>query len=130
MKIAVVGSRTFPDPELVEDVLYQIFWEADGYDDTIPTFISGGCIGVDTIAEKYITDLNKINPDRQFPIKIFKPNWTEYGKAAGFIRNKQIILESDFVIAFWDGLSKGTLNSIELAQKHKKPINIYIRTPK
>jgi tyrosyl-tRNA synthetase len=54
---------------------------------------------------------------KNIPIKIYKPDWEKYGKAAGVIRNEDIINYSDRVIAFWDGKSKGTKNSIDHARK-------------
>ena len=125
MNIAVVGSRNFSNKKLIEHILWDVFWEADGCDDTIYTLISGGAKGVDTWAEEYIKDI-RIDY-RFFPIVIHKPDWNKYGKSAGFIRNKLIINEADKVIAFWDGQSKGTKHSIDLAIKANKPINIYIR---
>ena len=59
---------------------------------------------------------------------IFLPDWDKYGKSAGFIRNKLIINEADMVVAFWDGKSKGTKNSIDLAINAGKPVDIYIRS--
>ena len=45
----------------------------------------------------------------------------KFGKAAGIIRNKQIVEDADFCIIFWDGKSKGTKNTIDLCNKlHKK----------
>jgi len=53
---------------------------------------------------------------------IIKPDWSKYGKSAGLIRNTDIIKSSDLIIAFWDGESKGTLDSINKSEKFKKPI--------
>ena len=55
---------------------------------------------------------------------IFRPDWDRYGKAAGIIRNKDIVENSNMVIAFWDGKSKGTASSIELAKKMDKNLKI------
>jgi hypothetical protein len=55
-----------------------------------------------------------------------EPNadWAKYGPAAGPIRNKEIIDACDVVIAFWDGKSKGTANSIKLAKCKCSPLHI------
>ncbi len=45
----------------------------------------------------------------------FIADWNKYGKSAGFRRNIDIVDNSDCVIAFWDGNSKGTLNSVTTA---------------
>jgi len=105
-KIAVVGSRGFNDYSLLERTLtpYLPF-----------VLVSGGARGADSLAERFAdkNNLEKI---------IFKPDWDKHGKAAGFIRNRLIIEHSDVVLAFWDGQSKGTENSINIAKRLNKPI--------
>lgn len=51
--------------------------------------------------------------------------WDLHGKSAGFKRNVHIIDDSDEVIAFWDGKSRGTRHSINLAKTAKKPVHVY-----
>lgn len=113
MKIAIVGSREFKDKNLVIRVVRDI--AHPGY-----TIISGGAIGVDKWAEEYFDNLG-------FEKIIFLPDWNKYGKSAGFKRNELIINEADRVLAFWDGRSKGTKHSIDLAIKTGKPLDIYVR---
>lgn len=108
MKVAVIGSRTFSDYKLVKETLSTI---------NITLLVSGGAIGADSLGEQY-AKLNGI------PTKIFYPDWKKYGKKAGFIRNSDIINESEMVIAFWDGKSKGTLDSIKKAEELNKNILI------
>jgi len=110
MKVAVIGSRTFENYTKLESVL-------DQYD--ISEIISGGARGADSLAELYALNKN-------IPVKIFKADWSKYGKAAGFIRNKDIIDNCDIVIAFWDGKSKGTQHSINLAKKQGKTVEVII----
>lgn len=120
MKIAVVGSREFKNKEFVEKIVSR---ELNGYD----TLVSGGCRGVDTWAENVIPILNSGLANYRIKKIIFKPDWNRYGKRAGFLRNQLIIDEADRVIAFWDGKSKGTKHSIDLAIKAGKPLDIYVR---
>lgn len=77
--------------------------------------VSGGAIGADKLAEKYANE-------NKYEKIIFKPDWKRYGNGAGAVRNREIINEADIVIAFWDGESKGTKNSIDIAQKYNKKI--------
>ena len=118
-KIAVVGSRNFNNKDFVVKTLKKLIHNKNNLTDSI-VLVSGGASGVDSWAEDF-WKLHKLN------CIIFKAEWDKYGKSAGFLRNKQIIDEADFVIVFWDGISKGTKHSIDLAIKRKLPINIYIR---
>ncbi len=101
MKVAVIGSRSFRDYEELKMVL-------DSF--KIDLIVSGGAIGADKMGEYYA---------REHDIKtlIFLPDWEQHGKAAGFIRNKLIVKNSDLIIAFWDQKSKGTKNSLDYAQE-------------
>lgn len=109
----VVGSRTFNNFRLFQSVMWR-FRLADGH---ITRLVSGGASGADKLAERYSMVYN-------IPIKVFYPDWKTYGKAAGPIRNKLIVQASDFVVAFWDHASRGTLSSINLAKSFGKPIHI------
>lgn len=110
MKVAVIGSRSFDDYDLLEKTLMR-------YD--IKMIVSGGARGADELAEKYAEQMG-------IPIKVHYADWDKHGKSAGFIRNRLIIDDCDFVVAFWDGKSKGTLNSIQLAKKQNKKVEIII----
>jgi len=108
MKVAVIGSRTFNDYEEVKRTLSLI---------NITELISGGAKGADSLGERY-ADENNIQK------KIFLPDWERFGKAAGMIRNTDIIENAEFIIAFWNGTSKGTLDSMNKATKLNKKILI------
>lgn len=104
MKLAIVGSRTFNDYEMVKEALKDL---------AITEIVSGGAKGADTLAEKYAAE-------NSIPVKVFKPEWGKYGRGAGPKRNKQIVDYADKVIAFWDGESRGTKSSIDLATEQGK----------
>lgn len=110
MKTAVVGSRDFVNYDIV-------FHELEKHD--ITEIISGGARGADSLAQRYANE-------RLIPMTVFLPDWDKYGKAAGMIRNKDIIKDAEHVIAFWNGFSKGTANSIQLAKKLNKRLTIIV----
>lgn len=112
INLAVVGSRGMNDFDLLEKEILKLYKI-----ENIKYIVSGGAIGADTLAEQFA---NKYS----IQTIILKPNWDKIGKSAGLIRNKDIIDTADEIIAFWDGESPGTRNSIYLARKAKKKINI------
>jgi hypothetical protein len=104
MKVAVVGSRNFTDYDLMKKVLDNI---------KIDIIISGGALGADYLAEQYAKENN-------LEMIIHKPNWHKHGKAAGYIRNVDIVNDAEMVIAFWDGKSRGTHHTINITRKSGK----------
>lgn len=110
MKLAVVGSRTFKDLERLSNELDSIHAETP-----IKLIVSGGAAGADSLAERW-AQLNCVET------QIFLPDWKQLGRGAAVIRNRQIIEACAQCIAFWDGESKGTRHSIELAKKMGKRV--------
>lgn len=113
MKIAIVGSRTYPNLKQVADFV------ADLPEGTI--VISGGAIGVDRTAENAAKA-------RGLQVISIKPSWGKYGRQAGFLRNTQIVEMADEIVAFWDGESRGTKDSIDKAMKLGKSVTIFSNT--
>ena len=109
MKIAIVGSRGFDDYEILKKTIINEF-EIE----KITGIVSGGALGADLLAEKFAIEFS-------IQVLVFKPDWKRYGKGAGKIRNKKIIENCDYVLAFWDGISKGTHGSILIAKELGKP---------
>lgn len=112
MNVAIVGGRDFDDYEQFKSCV-------NGEKIKFKSIISGGARGVDTLAERYAKEIG-------VPLKIYWPDWTKHGKAAGPIRNRQIIENSDCVIAFWDEKSPGTRSSLKIAEELKKPLTIFV----
>ena len=52
-----------------------------------------------------------------YSLKYFYPNWEKYGKSAGIIRNHEMGDYADYLLAFWDGTSKGTKDMIDYMKK-------------
>ena len=114
-RIVIAGSRDFEDYLILKVTLDRILTE----DEDDIELVSGHAKGADLLAERYAAE-------RGLPIHVIKPNWKAYGRAAGPIRNRQILeyamCATPQVIAFWDGISKGTKNTIETA--HNMGINV------
>lgn len=108
MRIAIVGSRNFPTPQLVA------FFVASLEPDTV--IITGGAHGPDAWATHCAGVYNLPEPI------VFRANWNRLGRKAGFLRNHDIVAACDSLVAFWDGKSRGTAHSIDLARKAGKPV--------
>lgn len=109
MKLAIVGSRSFDNYERLLGVM-GIFYECHT---SFHTIVSGGAKGADKLGERWAEYWH-------IPIEQYLPDWNKNGKAAGFLRNQQIVDACDMVLAFWDGKSSGTKDTIERAKRAKK----------
>lgn len=111
MNIAVVGSRKLKNYRYIEKRLLTHFNKGD-------ILISGGANGADSLAEEFADKHGYLK-------KIFPANWELYGRSAGYKRNVDIVENCDLLIAFWDGESKGTKHSINLAKNNGKKVKVY-----
>lgn len=100
MRIIVTGGRDYKDQKKVDEVLDLLFPEL---------VIEGGATGADELARIWCMK-NKVEG------KTYRANWTAHGKAAGPIRNRQMVEENPdaIVIAFPGG--RGTQSCIEIAK--------------
>jgi len=113
LRVLVCGSRNWTDRKAIEDFIKTL------PKDTV--IIEGECRGADRIsreiAKVYGLEVLK------FPAK-----WNQYRKAAGPIRNKEMLDKGkpDQVFAFHDNISgsKGTKNMIDQACKRGIPVTI------
>ena len=107
MKVAVIGSRTLKienlSPFLPEETT---------------EIVSGGARGIDTCARHYAQE-------NQLKLTEFYPNYHQGGKNAPLRRNLEIIEYADQVLAFWDGVSRGTQHVIDNCRKLQVPVQIF-----
>ncbi len=96
MRVIVCGGRGFDNYPLMRDVL-----DAHG----ITELAEGGATGADDMAEAWACQ-------RNVPCRTFPALWAKHGRAAGPIRNAQMLCEfqPDAVIAFPGG--RGTADMI------------------
>lgn len=104
-RVLVTGGRDYTNREVVFDALDEIHKQHG-----ISMIIQGGAGGADCLAFLWATD-RKVS-DTTCPA-----NWRKYGKAAGPIRNQQMLddCNPDLVVAFPGG--RGTANMVSLAKK-------------
>ena len=114
MFILVCGGRHFNNYLALKCTIDE-FLETHRIPDESIEFVSGGCEGADTLAERYATE-------NGFVIHRFPAEWKKYGRAAGPIRNQQMINfikdKSSVVIAFLSKDTVGTRRTVQLAKKN------------
>ena len=104
MKVLACGSRTMPAQymELILKALLEVK----------PTLvIQGEAKGADLLAKACAVSLN-------IPVECFPADWGKHGKAAGHIRNQQMLdFGPDLVIAFYPvtGITPGTKDMVRRA---------------
>ena len=109
MKVAIVGSREYPNLSKVRAYIQNLPI------DTV--IVSGGAKGVDKCAEKVAEFIG-------LQTEIYHSDWHRLEKAAGIIRNQDLVNAADKLVAFWDGESKGTKNTIATAKKLGKEMTV------
>jgi hypothetical protein len=81
--------------------------------------VHGAAKGADTIADQIAKGYGMIPEPHP-------ANWSEYHRAAGPIRNQQMVdLGADICLAFLQPNSKGTADCIRRAEKAGIPVTIY-----
>lgn len=113
MLVIVTGSRDFADSQQIHQDLEKL---------DIETLYHGACpTGADAIAHDWCLK-------RKIPVQTFPAKWREHGRAAGPIRNAEMIKhvktigqvkhKKVLVLAYKsDPISKGTDNTITLAKE-------------
>ena len=116
IKLLVCGGRDFNDQRYVSQKLDQVCQERGWWGEYGPIsspvplcLIHGGARGADMCADYWGTADYLV-------IQVFPANWDKYGKAAGYIRNKEMLDQHpDLVVAFPGG--KGTAMMVDIATK-------------
>lgn len=104
LRVLVCGGRDFADATTLGAWLGGIH-----KDHGINLLIEGGARGADRMARMF-------GEWKGIPVKTFEADWVKYGKAAGVIRNQQMLDEGmpDLVVAFVGG--RGTADMARRAR--------------
>ena len=108
MNLIIAGGRDFDDYPLLCKSLDHLLKNTDK--STITVF-SGQAKGADSLGEQYAKQ-------RHIPVKHFPADWDKHGKKAGILRNQEMLdAGASHLVAFWDGVSKGTADMVNRATK-------------
>ena len=118
LKILICGDRNYTN---YDSILYSI--TKISLKNKLSSVIEGGAKGADRLGRQAAQAIGV--PE----IITFKADWEKYGKAAGPIRNRQMIKEGspNLVLAFHSNISnsKGTKDMIFAANQAGIPIFLY-----
>ena len=103
--ILVTGGRNYYDKEVIHATLKELDRQHG-----ITTLIHGGASGADTIAGAWAKE-------QGITVWVYPADWAKYGKAAGPMRNRDMLTRGkpDLVVAFEGG--RGTANMIKQARE-------------
>jgi hypothetical protein len=108
VRILVCGGRDYDDADLVREVLDEQF-------EVVSCIIHGGSRGADSLARAW-AKRNGVMTEQ------YSADWRQYGKAAGPMRNQQMLNSGapDLVIAFPGG--RGTADMVRRAKDAGVPV--------
>lgn len=112
MILIIAGSRGFPRDQVLAAL------EACPF--PVTEVVSGAARGPDTYGAEWAHK-------HRVPVRYVHAAWQEHGRAAGPIRNAQMVdyaaaVEESALVAFWDGQSRGTADVMERARRAGLPI--------
>lgn len=107
MIVLICGGRDYNDWDTFQREIDNI--------NGITEIISGGAKGADRMAGQYAIS-------EGIERRIFRAKWNQLGNMAGYVRNRQMLVEGkpDLVVAFPGG--KGTAMMIKLAKEAGVPV--------
>lgn len=116
MRVVVCGSRSWRDWSALEAALTRLPRGSQ--------VVHGDARGADRMAGSVAERLGHY-------VARMPAEWERYGRSAGMRRNEQMLtcVKPDLVIAFWDGASRGTRDTIERARRAGIRVRVYREGP-
>ena len=115
MRVLICGNRSWEDKKVIHRELVAL--------KGVTCVIEGEARGADKLACEVAEELG-------IEVEKYPANWPKYGRAAGPIRNKQMLDEGkpDLVLAFFDSLlsgSNGTKSMVKLAEEAGIEVRVF-----
>jgi len=115
VRVAIVGSRHFAQPERVTDYVSSLARGA--------SIITGSASGVDAAATRAARA-------KGIPLQVLPAAFDELADASkSAARNQRLVDACDVLVAFWDGASKGTRATLERALDSGKEVHVFVSGP-
>lgn len=103
--VIIAGTRTFDDYCKLKSDCDRILLDVYPNGEHI-NIMSGRATGADALGERYAKE-------KGYAVIHYFADWNRHGKAAGPIRNSEMVRNCDYAIVFWDGQSRGTVDLIK-----------------
>lgn len=114
MRVLCCGSRTWTSQAIMEREMAFI-----KRGDVV---VSGNARGADRMAERVAENAGAI-------VERFPARWDLFGRSAGFRRNIEMLDSGvDMVLAFWDGVSRGTPHTMREAKARNLRVRVIVPT--
>ena len=107
MNLIVAGGRDFTNYRLLKEKLDFLLSNTDKEEVTI---LCGKAKGADSLGERYANENN-------IDVWEYAADWEKHGKSAGYLRNSDMADAGTHLVAFHNGISRGTKHMIDLATK-------------
>lgn len=133
MKIIIAGSRDISDYEIVRQaVIASGYWKEFGRKIEV---VSGMALHWKWDEDPLVGGVDRLAYDfgKKNGLKVweFPANWRKYGKGAGAIRNAEMgafaKAHGGRLLAIWDGISSGTMDMVQWAQKNGLEYKLFKR---
>jgi len=111
MKTIVAGSRDGVTLKIVENAMQDAPFE-------ITEVVSGTARGADRFGEIIAKKYN-------LPLHRFPANWNKYGRRAGYLRNVEMAMNAEALVAIQYNNSRGTEHMINIAKDKGLRIFVY-----
>ena len=133
--LGVSGSRSITNAKLVMTVLNEVWGMlhvhgVPGQMDKLTGVVVGDCPqGVDAITAQWARNkaIMKMalaprgaKSDAQPFLQVEAADWGTHGKAAGPIRNGNLVSRCGFLLAIWNGTSPGTRSTISICRRVRR----------
>ena len=112
MRVAIVGSRRYSEPERVTEYVNSLPPRA--------SIITGSASGVDAAATKAARA-------KGIPVQVLPASFDEVADTSkSAARNQRLVDACDVLVAFWDGASKGTRATVDRALDSGKEVHVFV----
>lgn len=116
-RVLVTGGRNWNNTDTIWCALDRELEELTDEEELV--VIHGGCpTGADELADQWAEDSG-------VAVNVFPADWDTYGKAAGPIRNQQMVDGADVCLAFPMGESRGTRDCMRRAKAAGIPVIVH-----